>query len=84
MVLYISQRKVNPTFKINNVNIKLIFYFNFLGVMLALSLKWDKHVPNVFLEILRVIGVLYILKYIFPCEVLLTLYNALILPHLKS
>ena len=84
MVFHSPQRRVNyPTLKLNNVNIERVSQFNFLGVILASSLKWDKHVAHVFLKILKVIGVLYRLKHIFPCEVLLTLYNALILPHLS-
>ena len=84
MVFHTPQRRVNyPTLKLNNVNIERVSQFNFLGVILASSLKWDKHVAHVSLKISRVIGVLYRLKHIFPREVLLTLYNALILPHLS-
>ena len=56
---------------------------NFPGVILASSLKWDKHVAHVSLKISRVIDVLYRLKHIFSREVLLSLYNTLILPHLS-
>ena len=85
MVFHIPQRKVNyPTLKLNNVNIiERVSQFNFLGVILASSLKWNKHVAHVSLKNSRVIGVLYRLKHVFPREVLLTLYNALILPHLS-
>ena len=85
MVFHTPQRKVNyPTLKLNNVNIiERVSQFNFLGVILALSLKWEKHVAHVSLKNSRVIGVLYRLKHVFPREVLLTLYNALILPHLS-
>ena len=84
MVFHTTQRRVNyPTLKLNNVNIERVSQFNFLGVILASSLKWHKHVAHVSLKISRVIGVLYRLKHIFPREVLLTLYNALILPHLS-
>ena len=80
MVFHTPQRRVNyPTLKLNNVNIERVSQFNFLGVILASSLKWDKHVAHVSLKISRVIGVLYRLKHVFPREVLLTLYNALIL-----
>ena len=82
MVFHTPQRRVNyPTLKLNNVNIERVSQFNFLDVILASSLKWDKHVAHVSLKISRVIGVLYRLKFIFPREVLLTLYNSLILPH---
>ena len=84
MVFHTPQRRVNyPTLKLNNVNIKRVSQFTFQGVILASSLKWDKHVAHVSLKISRVIGVLYRLKHIFPREVLLTLCNALILPHLS-
>ena len=84
MVFHTPQRRVNyPTLKLNNVNIKRLSQFNFLGVILASSLKWDKHVAHVSLKISRVIGALYRLKHVFPRKVLLTLYNALILPHLS-
>ena len=84
MVFHTSQRRVNyPTLKLNNVNIERVSQFNFLDVILASSLKWDKHVAHVSLKNSRVIGVLHRLKHVFPCEVLLTLYIALILPHLS-
>ena len=84
MVFHTPQRRVNyPTLKLNNVTIERVSQFNFLGVILALSLKWDKHVAHVSLNNSRVTGVLYRLKHTFPRELLLTLYNALILPHLS-
>ena len=43
MVFHTPQKKVNyPTLKLNNVNIERVSQFNFLGVILASSLKWDK------------------------------------------
>ena len=75
MVFHTPQRRVNySTLKLNNVNIERVSQFNFLRVILASSLKWDKHFAHVSLKISRVIGVLYRLKHIFPREVLLTLY----------
>ena len=63
MVFHTPQRRVNyPTLKLNNVNIERVSQYNFLGVILASSLKWDKHVAHVSLKISRVIGVLYRLK----------------------
>ena len=66
MVFHTPQRRVNyPTLKLNNVNIERVSQYNFLGVILASSLKWDKHVAHVSLKISRVIGVLYRLKDVF-------------------
>ena len=52
MVFHTPQRRVNyPTLKLNNGNIERVSQFNFLGVILASSLKWDKHVAHVSLKI---------------------------------
>ena len=52
---------------------------------MASTLKWDKDIGHVHvsLKVSRVICVLFRLKHIYPQEVLLTLYNTLILPHLS-
>ena len=48
MVFHTSQKRVNyPTLKLNNVNIERVSQFNFLGVVLASTLKWDKHIGHV-------------------------------------
>ena len=84
MVLHTPQKKVNyPTLKLNNANIERVSQFNFLIVVLSSTLKWDKDIGHVSLKVSRVTGVLYRLKHIYPHEVLLTLYNTLILPHLS-
>ena len=55
-----------PILKINNINIERVTDFNFLGLIIKLS---------------KVTWILYRLKSIFPRDALLTLYNALIMPH---
>ena len=70
---YNPQRIVKyQTLKLNNDNIKRVSQFNLLSVVLASSLKWDKHVAHVHVSIKksRVIGVLYRGKHNFPREVL--------------
>ena len=57
--------------------------FNFLGVVINSTLKWDKHIAHKSLKISRATGVIFRLRYIYPREILLTLYNTLILPHLS-
>ena len=84
MVYYTPQKRViYPTLKLNNANIERVSQFSFLGVVLASTTKWDKHIGHVSLKVSRVIGVLFRLKHIYLQEVLLTLYDTLILPHLS-
>ena len=55
--------------------------FNFLGLIISSNLKWNKHIDHIALKISKVAGILYCLKSIFPRDALLTLYNALTMPH---
>ena len=84
MVFHTPQRRVNyPVLKLNNVNIKRVSQFNFLGVVINSTLKWDKHIAHISLKISRATGVIFRLSRIYHREILLTLYNTLILPHLS-
>ena len=83
--MHTPQRRVNyPVLKLNNVNIERVSQFNFLGVVITSTLKWDKHIAHISLKISRATGVIFRLRRIYPREILLTLYNtSLILPHLS-
>ena len=52
-----------------------------MGLIISSNLKWNKHIDHIALKISKVTGILYRLKSIFPRDALLTLYNALIMPH---
>ena len=84
MVFHTPQRRVNYRVLIlNNVNIERVSQFNFLGVVINFTLKWDKHIAHISFKISRATGVIFRLRRIYPREILLTLYNTLILPHLS-
>ena len=83
MIFHMAQYQVHPpTLKINNIQIEHITFFNFLGIILHENLKWEEHVNHVSNKISKVIGTISKLKQYIPSDVLLTLYNSLILPHL--
>ena len=76
-----------PVLKLNNVNIERVSQFNFLGVVMNSTLKWDKHIAHISLKISKATGVIFRLRRIYPREILLyciiVLHNTLILPHLS-
>ena len=55
--------------------------FNFLGLVLSSNLNWNCHIDHISRKISRAIGVINALKSTFPLNILLSLYNTLILPH---
>ncbi|KAJ8033385.1 hypothetical protein HOLleu_23609 [Holothuria leucospilota] len=54
----------------------------FLGVTIDNKLSWQEHITNVTKSVAKISGVMNRLKYYIPSQTLLTIYNALILPHL--
>ena len=84
-MVFHSARKVvkYPVLVINNTPIERVINFNYLGLQLSYDLNWDKHKCVISLKLTKTIGVLSRLRYEYPEEILLTLYNTLILPHLN-
>ena len=70
-----------PELKINNVIIDRVTEFNFLGLIISSNMKWKKHIDHIALKVSKITGIMYRLKFILPADVLLTIYNSLILPH---
>ena len=84
-MVFHSARKVvkYPVLVINNTPIERVTNFNYLGLQLSYDLNWDKHKCVISLKLTKTIGVLSRLRYEHPEEILLTLYNTLILPQLN-
>ena len=72
---------IYPDLKINNIIIDRVAQFNFLGLIISSDLKWHKHIDHISLKISKVIGIMYRIKSILQANILLTMYNALIMPH---
>ena len=83
IVFHMPQKGFNiPSLNIINTNIERVTEFNFLGIIIHQHLKWDSHINKIALKISSATGIIYKLKNIFPQNILLTLYNTLILPHI--
>ena len=79
---------------VNNNAIEKVDNFNFLGLHLNTRLIW--HIHNhyamiIFMSMLakflkkvsRAVGIIKKMQWIFPTEILLAIYNALVLPHIN-
>ena len=66
---------------INNTVIERVKQFNFLGIILHYTLKWQKHVDHVSKKVSKAIGVMYRLNHVYPEAVLLILYQSIIYNH---
>ena len=68
--------------EIENIKIEFADEFNFLGLTIHKHLKWDSHINKIASKILNIIGIMYRLKHMVPSEILLIIYNGLIIPHI--
>ena len=57
--------------------------FNFLGIHFDKHLSWNEHIHTISNKITKTIGILNKLKHHIPLNILLTIYNTLILPHIN-
>jgi exonuclease III len=85
-ILFGSKRSFIPNnnFRIiiNNSDIVRVHEVKFLGVLIDEELSWKSHTASVAAKLSRNVGVLYKLKSVIDKNTLLTLYYALIQPHL--
>lgn len=68
--------------QINNIEIKKVSSFNFLGVVIEDTLSWKSHTNLIANKISKTIGVMRRINSFVPSNILLTLFNTLILPHI--
>ena len=73
---------IYPTTTINGVDIEKVDNFNFLGLIINKNLKRNSHVNYIASKISRSIGIFMILRYTLTTDILVLLYNYLILPHM--
>ena len=77
----ISNIKLNLC--MNNTNIEQVKEFNFLSIMLDECMIWKSHIQKISSKMSSVNGTLSRLKRFLPRDILKTIYNALIQPHLN-
>ena len=69
--------------RISNDAIQSVDDFNFLGFHINSKLNWDTHTNVIGKRMLRAVGVIKKMQLVFPKTILLTICNALILPHIN-
>ena len=84
MLFYMPGRSLQiPNLHINNIKLECLDSFNFLSITIAKHLSWKEHINLIANKISRTKGVINRLKNYIPENVLLTIYNTLIIPHLN-
>ena len=80
-----NSRKININLdiKIDEYTISQVNEFNFLGIHINSTMTWNTHINKIASKISQVVGILNKLKHFLPCDILRTIYNSLVSPHLN-
>ena len=84
MIFHTPQKRVlYPRLIINDNFIEYVNEFDYLGIVIDTNLNWKAHISKISLKLSKTIGIMYKLKKFISGDILLTLYNSLLLPHLS-
>ena len=72
-----------PIVKINGIQIERVDNFTFLWVIIDKILTWKNHLNKVSNKIVRIIGIMNKPKCTLPQNILIDIYNSLIIPHIN-
>ena len=84
-MLFSKPYKILPNLdiQISNSTLELVTNFTFLGLTIDHNLTWKSHMNNISNKISKICGIIAKLKNILPSQILLHIYNALILPNIN-
>ena len=63
------------SFNIDGLQIDQVYEFNFLDLIIDANLNWKAHLNAIGTKVSRIIGLLHKLKYVFPNNILHSIYN---------
>ena len=86
MIFHHRQRDVTDiclNLEIDGIPLERVFEFEFLGLTVNEHLTWHSHINKIANKISRSLGVMNKLKHFLSHDIMRTLYNSMILPHLQ-
>ena len=78
-----KQIKINNTLHINNISLKETQVLTYLVVNLDSNLSWKMHIHKLIKVVSPLVGIISKLRHFVPKNILIMIYNSLILPHLS-
>ena len=79
-----KRRPITPLqFSMNNRAIDVVENFNYLGIIFDANMSWKSHIAMARNKLSRINGILHRLKYLYPQNILVTIYKSLFIPHIN-
>ena len=84
ITFHTRQKHINSIlYSVNGVETENVDSFKFLGIFLNNHLTWSTHIGMVANKLLKIIGILKRLRYVYPEQVPLQIYNSLFMAHIN-
>ena len=86
MIFHNRQKNIDsiiPKLSINGHVIERVKDFNFLGITFDEHMSWNPQLNKISSKISKTLGIMSRLKRYLPQEILLNIYNSLIMPHIQ-
>ena len=84
MIFRKPQKQIRlPIVKIHGIQIECVDNFNFLGVIIDKNRTWKNYLNKISNKVVRIIGIINKLKLTLPQNILINIYNSLIIPHIN-
>ena len=74
--------EIIPKIKMDEIELDPVSHFNYLGIIINENVKWKNHLNKIACNISKKVGIIFKLCHFIPCDILLSIYNSLILPHI--
>ena len=71
-----------PKIKMDDIELGPVSNFNYLGITINENVKWKNHLNKIACNISKKVGIILKLSHLISCDILLSIYNSLILPHI--
>ena len=84
IAFHTRHKHINPIlYSMNGVEIENVDSFKFLCIFINNHLTWNTHIGMVANQLSKIIGILKRLRYVYPEQVLLQIYNSLFMAHIN-
>ena len=84
MIFHTPKKRPNfPNLEIDQVQIEYVKNFNYLGIIFDNNMTWKNHVEMIRKKLGRICCIINRLKHFLPKDILLMIYNTLVLPHIN-
>ena len=83
IIKQVGKKAITPIIKLNNIILKKVQKYKYLGLILTENLTWTAHIENVIEKVAPIIGAIKRCRHMLDKNSRYLLYNSFIEPHIR-